>query len=340
MSKIKTEENKPLKELNTFHIDVKAAKYCEIKSKKDILELSENDDFKSEKLVLGGGSNILFTKDFAGLVIKNNIKGIEILSEDENSVKIKAGAGVVWDDLVKFCVEKEFYGIENLSLIPGTVGAAPIQNIGAYGTELSDVLFEVEFYDTEEQKFRSLEKDYCKLDYRNSIFKKELKNKIIITSVTLELSLEKSFNLSYRALQKEFEERSIDNIALSEVRDKIIQIRNSKLPSTDLYGNAGSFFKNPEITVSHFEKLKKKFPDIVYFETGKDKVKVPAGWLIETAGMKGKRIGNTGTYPEQALVIINYGNADGSEVKRFAEKIISEIDNKFGITLIPEVNIL
>ena len=268
------------------------------------------------------------------------IKGIEILDENEDSATVKAGAGVVWDDLVRFCVEREFYGIENLSLIPGTVGAAPIQNIGAYGTEIADTLSEVEYFDFEKYEKFVIRKEDCNLGYRDSIFKNKLKNKIIVTSVILKLSTKKNLNLGYRALQNEFPERYPENISIYEVREKIIKIRESKLPSTDKFGNAGSFFKNPEISEKEFNKLQHKFPDIVYFETGKDKIKIPAGWLIENAGLKGIKKGNTGTYPKQALVLVNYGNAKGSEIKALAEEIIQQIEYRYGVSLVPEVNII
>jgi UDP-N-acetylmuramate dehydrogenase len=337
---IEIKKNISLKGLNTFNIDVKAEKYCEINSVRDISELADSNSFDQKFMILGGGSNVLFTTDFNGLIIKNNLKGIKVISEDTKKVIVKAFAGEVWDDLVKFCVENEYYGIENLSHIPGTVGAAPIQNIGAYGTEISDLIKEVEYFDIFEKIIKIIDNSGCLFGYRNSIFKNELKNKILITAITIKLSKKKIFNLNYRVLAEEFKTANPDNLNIKLLRDKIIEIRDSKLPLTDQFGNAGSFFKNPEITKSEFKELHLKYPDIIFFETEENKMKIPAGWLIENAGLKGYRTGDVGTFPKQALVIVNYGNATGGEVIKFAEMIIGKIKKIYGINLIPEVNII
>jgi UDP-N-acetylmuramate dehydrogenase len=334
-------ENYSLKKLNMFGVESSAKYFIEADN-----ETAINEAFSFCKtvnlpvLILGGGSNILFANDFNGIVIKIGIKGIKILNETNEYAIVESFAGELWDDLVTFCVKKEFYGIENLSLIPGTVGAAPIQNIGAYGIELKDVLQSVEGILIDSNTKKVFTNAECKFDYRDSIFNHALKGKYLITKIVLKLSKQKKFNLNYRAFQDYLNIVDKEKITIKDVSELVKEIRTSKLPDTGEYGNAGSFFKNPEISSSEFFKLHEKYPDIVHFQVEKGKFKIPAGWLIEKGGFKGKREGDVGTYIHQALVIINYGNATGAQIISFAEKIQEAVKNKFGIKLIPEVNII
>ena len=334
-------ENFTLKNYNTFGLDVKAKYFAEVFSNSELKELLSLDNYKSvSKFVLGGGSNILFTKNFEGLVIKISSSEIQIKKEDDDYVFVKASAGVIWHDLVLYCIERNFGGIENLSLIPGTVGAAPIQNIGAYGQELKDVFYSLDgiFKDNLEEK--TFYKDECRFGYRNSIFKNELKNKFIITSVVLILSKKPVINTSYKGINEEINKRNLSAITIKDISNIVCDIRMHKLPDPADIGNAGSFFKNPEITKQKFMDLKTKFPGIIGYNTAGDMFKIPAGWLIENAGLKGKREGNTGTHPKQALVIINYGNATGKEILRFKDLIKETVLGKYGIELEEEVNIV
>jgi UDP-N-acetylmuramate dehydrogenase len=324
-----------------FGVDCSAKYFIEAEKEADINEaLSFSKTVNLSILFLGGGSNILLTKDFNGIVIKIGIKGIKILEDKNEYVIVESYAGELWDDLVSFCVKKEFYGIENLSLIPGTVGAAPIQNIGAYGIEIKDVLQSVEGVLIESNIKKVFSNAECKFDYRDSIFKHEFKDKFVVTKIVLKLSKKKKFNLNYRAFQEFLNLVDKEKITIKDVSELVKEIRSSKLPDTGEFGNAGSFFKNPEINSSEFFRLQEKYPDIVHFQVEKGKFKIPAGWLIEKSGFKGRREGEVGTYKHSALVIINYGNATGAEIISFAEEIQEAVKNKFGIKLIPEVNII
>lgn len=334
-------ENYSLKKYNTFGIEVNSKHFVEINSEDELIDFLKNQpELKKNLFVIGGGSNILFTKDFDGTVLKYSQKGIEVLEENENYVLIKASAGEVWDDVVKFCVENNFYGIENLSLIPGSVGAAPIQNIGAYGVEFKDVFHSLECFEIESCSKNIFTKEDCLFGYRNSVFKNELKGKCVITSVTLKLSVQKNFNISYRALKDYFQKENKEYITLQKVSDAVRAIRKSKLPEPNDLGNAGSFFKNPEISNKHFLRLLEKYPDLVFHKVNEGYYKIPAGWLIEKCGFKGKRIGSVGCYKMQALVIVNYGNATGLEIKKFSEMIRDKVYKAFKINLETEVNIL
>jgi UDP-N-acetylmuramate dehydrogenase len=334
-------ENHSLKYFNTFGVDVKTKLYVEVESQTELFELFNSKYFKENKfMVLGAGSNVLFLNDFDGLIIKLINTTSKIIDETSTEVILECNAGTIWDELVKFSVENNFYGIENLSLIPGTVGAAPIQNIGAYGSELSDVLISVNGISLPLMNKQELNLSECKFGYRNSIFKNELRNNFIITSVKLKLSKIPKVNFNYRDLKDKFNLRSSENISLQEVRDAVIEIRNSKLPDPKNLGNAGSFFKNPTINKNHFLRLKDNNNDLVFFKLDDDNYKIPAGWLIEKCGYKGKRIGDVGTYEKQALIIVNYGNATGCEIKSFSDKIITHVKNDFGIMLEPEVNLI
>lgn len=333
--------NYPLKNLNTFGIPAVARKFIEILRKEDIQKLLNEIDLMNEKfIILGGGSNILFTGDFEGLVIKISTKGIEILEEGENDILISAEAGENWNDVVDFCVERGYYGAENLAGIPGTIGAAPVQNIGAYGAELKDIFHNLEGFSIEKSETKTFTADECRFGYRESIFKRELKNDFLITRVVLRLKKRAELNLNYRAFNDYIKSsgRELNNPA--DVRKAVLEIRGSKLPDPSHLGNAGSFFKNPEIDGEHLLQLKDKYHDLVYFETGDGKYKIPAGWLIEKSGFKGKRSGNTGTFEKQALIIVNHGEASGNEILRFANSIRKVVKDKFRIELLPEVNIL
>lgn len=339
--KMKIEKNISLKRYNTFGIDVKAKFFSEISSELQLKEILSANEYKHlPRLILGGGSNVLFTKDFDGLVLKISIPGIEIIKEDEKTVTIKAGAGVIWHELVLFCVERNYGGIENLSLIPGTVGAAPIQNIGAYGQELKDVFVSLNGVYVDNAQSGTFEKSGCKFSYRNGIFKNELKDKFIITYMTIRLSKNPVLNINYGNVKSELEKLGRKNIGIKEVSDVITEIRLSKLPDPSVIGNAGSFFKNPEVSEEKFNQLKEGFNDIIGFKLENDKVKIPAGWLIESCGWKGKKVGNTGSHAKQSLVLVNYGGASGEEVLNLAEEIKKSVYDKFGIKLDEEVNII
>ena len=335
------QKNYPLKSLNTFGIDVKAQMFANIKSEEQLCLLLTDKNIKEiPKCILGGGSNILFTGNFAGLVIKNSIQGIKIINQDEDYVLIKAGAGEIWHKMVLFCVERNLGGIENLSLIPGTVGAAPIQNIGAYGQEIRDVFEYLEgiYIDSGDKKIFT--KNQCGFGYRDSVFKHELKNKFVITSVVLRLSKEPELKLDYGGVKEELDKLNLENVTIKNISDIICKIRQSKLPDPKQIGNAGSFFKNPEIDEVTFLKLKKVFPAIIGYPLENKRVKVAAGWLIEQCGWKGKRVGNSGSHSRQALVLVNYGGAKSSEVLALAEQIKESVNSKFGIKLEEEISII
>jgi UDP-N-acetylmuramate dehydrogenase len=327
-------ENYPLKKLNTFGIDASARYFAEVVSVSDIHELLELRP--SSLLVLGGGSNILFTKNFDGHVLKNSIKGIELLKEDAESYYVKAGAGEVWHQFVMYCIKNNYAGVENLSLIPGSVGAAPIQNIGAYGVEQKEVFFELEAIDVRENKPVVIAKSDCQFGYRDSIFKREGKGKFIITSVTFKLLKTPQLNTSYGAISQEMEKMGVRDVSISAISQAVCNIRRSKLPDPEKIGNGGSFFKNPVVNNDRYELLKKDFPDIAAYKDPGG-MKLAAGWLIEQCGWKGKQVGNTGVHKDQALVLVNYGNAKGAEVFDLSGKILQSVKEKFGVELEREV---
>jgi len=337
---LQIQENISLKPYNSFGIDVKAHFFAEIFSEDDLKELFQRDLVNSQKLfIIGGGSNVLFTQDYNGLVIKISIKGIksEII---EDKVSVTAGAGEVWNDFVNYCVAHHFAGVENLSLIPGTVGASPIQNIGAYGVELKDVFGSCTAFEIKTGTIKTFTYADCHFGYRESIFKGELKGQYIITSVTFRLSSSAKINTSYGAIETELQARGIENPNIADVSAAVSHIRVSKLPDPSTIGNAGSFFKNPVIEKYEFADIVAKHPDVVHYSTPDDKIKLAAGWLIEQCGWKGKIVGNTGTWKNQALVLVNHGGATGTEVYQFSEQIIDSVKSTFGVTLEREVNIL
>jgi UDP-N-acetylmuramate dehydrogenase len=334
------QENISLLPYNTFHIGAVARFFASITSAEQAQEISQS--LLVEKnicSILGGGSNILFTKDYDGLIIKNEIPGIELINETEDFVFIKSGAGVIWHDLVMYCIERNYGGIENLALIPGCVGASPIQNIGAYGVEVKDVIHVVEAVKIFDRKIISFSNSECHFGYRESVFKNKYKNQFIITSVTYRLRKVPQFNISYGAIPQELERMGVKDLSIKDIALAVMNIRNSKLPNPKVIGNAGSFFKNPEITISLFDQLKSTFPNIVGHATENNMIKVAAGWLIEQAGWKGFRDGDAGCHDKQALVLVNHGNATGSQILELSEKIINSVNDKFGIVLSREVNV-
>lgn len=330
-----------LKPYNTFGIEATAKYFVEVSSIEQLKEILQNPDYQSiKRLILGGGSNMLLTKDFDGLVIKMSIKGMEVVKETEENIWIKAGAGVVWHDLVMHCVNQNYAGIENLSLIPGTVGAAPMQNIGAYGIEIKEVFEELEALEIETGEIRTFDKATCNFGYRESIFKHEAKGKYIILNVTFKLSKNPTFHLEYGAIRDTLAEMGVLELGIRAISDAVIHIRQSKLPNPAEIGNAGSFFKNPEIPNTQFEALKAQFPTIPSYPVNETTTKVPAGWLIEQAGWKGQRFGNVGVHAKQALVLVNYGGGKGEEIKDLSQKIQASVKEKFGIQLSAEVNFI
>jgi UDP-N-acetylmuramate dehydrogenase len=334
------EKNISLKQNNTFGIDVIAKKYAEIYDEEELKELLSQKDIKSEsKLVLGGGSNILFTKDYDGIVLKNSIPGISIIFEDKKHCLVKAGAGVIWNDLVLFAIEKNLGGIENLISIPGTVGAAPVQNIGAYGEELKNTFYSLKGIYLDTAKEALFDKEECKFAYRDSIFKNELMGNFIITYVILHLNKNPQPVFNYGMVKNELEKSRKENYTIKDVSDIIARIRDEKLPNPASIGNAGSFFHNPEIDKTRFLELKKEHPEMPGFTTPHEMVKVPAGWLIEKCGWKGKRINDVGVHEKQALVLVNYGNATGQDILSLAYEIKISVLKTFGIELTEEVNI-
>ena len=335
------QNNFSLKEHNTFGIDVKAKSYTTFSSTKELKKILSSQETKGkQKLILGGGSNILFTKDFNGIVIKNRIKGIEVEKENDEFVWVKANAGESWNDLVKYAISNGYGGIENLSLIPGSVGAAPMQNIGAYGVEIKDVFFELEAMHidtTDEVRFT---KKRCQFGYRDSIFKKFYKDQYVITNVTLKLTKEPILNLSYGAIQTELHAMGIHSPNINDVSKAVCKIRESKLPDPKVIGNSGSFFKNPIVSTEKYNELKVEFPEIASYKLNKKQVKLAAGWLIDNAGWKGKTIENYGIHKDQALVLVNHGGADGANIFKLSEDILADIKAKYDVELEREVNIL
>ncbi len=330
-------KNSSLHKLNSFGVKHKSKYLIEIKRKDDISSIISSKKLRNEKIIIvGGGSNILFTKDFDGIVLLNKILGIDILDEDKDFIKIRVGSGENWDEFVSYCVENNYYGIENLSLIPGSVGAAPIQNIGAYGVEIKDFIDNVIGYDLEEKKEKTYNREFCYFEYRNSIFKKEKKNKFFITHVDFILNKKPNYILNYKDLNN----LDKDTISLKSLRDKVIEIRNSKLPNPNKLGNAGSFFKNPIIKISLFNNIKSEYDDVSGFKIGENNIKLSAAWLIEKCGWKGKVLDKIGVYKKHALVLVNYGEKSGNKIKKLSEEISKSVEEKFNIKLEAEVNII
>jgi UDP-N-acetylmuramate dehydrogenase len=336
--------NVSLKPYNTFGIDVLANCIANFKNTQELEEIFDQTKKANiaERLILGGGSNILFTKNYDGCILKNELKGIEIIHEDENNVYLKVAAGEVWHELVMYCVDNNFNGIENLSLIPGNVGASPMQNIGAYGVEIKDIFLSLEAYHIEEKKIVTFNNADCEFGYRESIFKKQLKNQFVILNVTFKLSKQPNFQTSYGAIEQELANMGVKELSNKAIAQAVINIRSSKLPNPQLIGNAGSFFKNPTVGESTMQTLLNSFPSIPQFVNKKSTVeyKIPAAWLIEQCGWKGYRNNDAGCHINQPLVLVNYGNASGSEIFELSTAIIESVKNKFEIILEREVNII
>ncbi len=338
------EENIPLAHLHTFHIPVTARYYSAIASQEVLIELLRDKTLPSlPYIVIGNGSNLLFVDDFPGWVQHITIGGIEKIFEDHQHIHLRVGAGVEWHQLVMWCVERDYAGIENLSLIPGTVGAAPVQNIGAYGVSFSEVLEELEAVEIHTGKVRKFTKQDCRFGYRDSIFKNDLRNQYIITNVTLRLHKKPKLQITYGAIQETLAKMEVQTLSIKAISDAIIHIRQQKLPDTDKLGNAGSFFKNPVINQQAAAKLQEAYPSLpanVLTPLHDTAFKVSAAWLIEQCGWKGYRRGDVGVYADHALVLVNYGQATGQELLTLSTDIQASVLQRFQIALIPEVVIL
>ena len=338
------QQNISLRQYNSFGIDVKAKYFAAFSSVDELKELNhQTTNYKLQTtnpvLILGGGSNILFTKDFEGYVLKNELKGIELIKEDETYFYVKAAAGENWHQFVMHCIQNNYAGVENLSLIPGNVGASPMQNIGAYGVEIKDVFESLEAFHLHENYLQKFSLEDCGFGYRESIFKRKYKNEFVIISVTYKLKKQPIFNTSYGAIEQELEKMGVKELSIQNISQAVINIRSSKLPNPAEIGNAGSFFKNPEIPKSKFEILKNKFEKIVGYELPNGNVKLAAGWLIEQCGWKGYRKGDAGCNAMQALVLVNYGNAKGAEIYNLSTEILQSVKDTFDVDLEREVNV-
>lgn len=336
---MKLEENYNLQALNTFGIAAEARYFAKVHAEADLREAFQLQI--QPMLILGGGSNLLLTQDFEGLVIKNAIPGKTIIEETDTQAIVRVGAGENWHQFVLWCLDHDLGGVENLSLIPGTVGAAPIQNIGAYGVELKDVFHQLEAMDVATGKMHSFSHAACHFGYRDSVFKNKLKGKYCITQVYVKLTKRAhQLNTSYGAIRDTLAAQGVTEPTIRDISNAVISIRSSKLPDPAKIGNSGSFFKNPEIPAAQFAELQQRFPHIISFPGSKGKIKVPAGWLIEQCGWRGTRRGDAGCYDKQALVLVNYGNAKGEEIWALAQDIVASVRDTFDITLSPEVNII
>jgi UDP-N-acetylmuramate dehydrogenase len=332
-------KNVSLKNYNTFRMNYRSELFYSVSSEKEAIEVIPGAaSHENPMLILGGGSNLLFTADFKGIIIHPAISGISIEETHSDFVIVSAGAGVEWDSFTEWAVVNGFGGIENLSLIPGTVGAAPVQNIGAYGVEVKDTIEKVRAISVENASVREFGNNECKFGYRSSIFKTDLKGRYMITRVYFKLSSDPSLNLNYGSLANEVSK--LGGATLKNVRDSVINIRRNKLPDPEIIGNAGSFFKNPVVDFSTAELLRKRYPEIPCYKDASGGIKLAAGWLIEQCGWKGKRSGNTGVYDKQALVIVNYGDASGPEILNFSEEIRKSVRYRFEVELEREVEVI
>ena len=331
-------ENISLKPFNTFGIEVNATQFVEVEQVSQLKEILQKN--KLPLLILGGGSNVLFTQNFNGLVLKNQLKGKSLFSENEQEVIIKVGAGEVWHEFVLYCIDKGYAGVENLSLIPGSVGASPIQNIGAYGVEVKDVIVEVEAMNLKDYSIKTFSNSACEFDYRSSIFKTTEKENYFIIAVTFRLTKNARLNTSYGAIADELKSMNVQHPTIKDISNAVITIRTTKLPDPKKIGNCGSFFKNPTVTENVKNKILEIYPDAPYYPQTNGCYKLAAGWLIEKCGWKGKRIDNYGVHVYQALVLVNYGGAFGSDIFSLSEAIIQSVLTTFGIKLEREVNII
>ena len=332
------EYNIDLKHFTTFGVSANAKKFATFSTEEEARNLTKNNN--EALLILGGGSNVLLTQDFNGLVLKNEIKGISIIEKNNVSVVLKVGAGEEWHNFVLHTIENGYFGIENMSLIPGSVGASPMQNIGAYGVEIKDVFEKLEALEIETGEIHTFTKEACAFGYRESVFKHALKGKFIITHVYFRLSLVEKISTKYGAIDQELLKNGISNPTSKDVSNAVIAIRSSKLPNPKDLGNAGSFFKNPVVPLKLYNKIRETFSNAPSYPIDENSVKVPAGWLIESAGWKGKKVGACGVHVNQALVLVNYGGATGNDILNLSTEIIENIYQKFGIVLEREVNIL
>jgi len=337
---VNIQENISLKPYNSFGLEAKARFFVEVTGPVQLQKVLELEAY-TKKFILGGGSNMLLVKDVDALVIHIAMKGIQIVEEDENYVEVKAMAGENWHDLVLWCLDRDYGGLENLSLIPGQVGTAPIQNIGAYGVELKDVFVSCEAMEVKTGELLAFDGQDCQFGYRDSIFKQGAKDRYIISSVTLRLTKrDHRLHTNYGAIETQLRERGIVYPTIRDISDVVIAIRSQKLPDPKVLGNSGSFFKNPVVARKAFDKLQKQNPELPFYELEGDRFKIPAAWLIEQCGFKGKRFGDAGVHEKQALVLVNYGQASGREILELAQKIQGEVKRKFGLELRPEVNII
>lgn len=327
----------PILKYNTFGMDVKASRFVEYSSVDELKTFLASRDVALPLLHIGGGSNLLFLSDFKGTILHSAIKGFCIEGESDEWVDIKAGAGEVWDDFVAYTVSEGWYGAENLSIIPGEVGASAVQNIGAYGVEVKDIILKVHTVSVSDASERVFTNGECRYSYRNSIFKEELKGKYIVTYVTYRLRKKAEYHLSYGNISAELERRGLEP-SLENVRNVIIDVRRSKLPEPSELGNAGSFFMNPMVSVQKFRQLQEEYPDMPHYPVDDNTVKVPAGWMIDCCGWKGRNIGPAGVYQKQALVLVNLGGATGNEISNLANEIMKSVKDKFGVDIHPEVN--
>ena len=337
---MQVQENVSLKQYNTFGIDITAKNFANFGYVSELEDLLTTNNNQQPTFILGGGSNILFTKNFNGLVLKNNLKGITLVNEDANFYYVKAAAGEVWHNLVKFCINNNYAGIENLSLIPGNVGASPMQNIGAYGVDISNIFESLEAYHIKDKTIVNFWLADCQFGYRESIFKHQYKGQFVILSVTYKLHKQPIFNTNYGAINTELEKMGITELTIKAISQAIITIRTSKLPDPKMIGNAGSFFKNPQISKFRLHVLKEQYEAIPAYPVDEMHYKIAAGWLIEQCGWKGFRKGDAGCNPLQALVLVNYGSATGQEIFDLSTSIIQSVEQKFGIVLEREVNIM
>jgi len=336
-------QNISLQQYNTFGIDVKAklfADFSSLQKLQEVLAYARQLSPNAQKLILGGGSNLLFTKDVDGFVLKNEITGIEQVKDDEDFVYLQAGAGVNWHAFVQYCVQQNLGGAENLSLIPGNVGASPMQNIGAYGVEIKDLFEELEAYHLNDKSVVKFSNSDCAFGYRESVFKRQYKNQFVILNVTYKLRKQPMFNTSYGAINQELEQMCVTELSVKDISQAVINIRSSKLPDPKVIGNAGSFFKNPSVSKEKYSELQNEFSSIAAYANADGTMKLAAGWLIEQCGWKGHRKGDAGCHAKQALVLVNYGHATGKEIYELSEEILQSVKTKFGVLLEREVNII
>jgi len=334
-------ENISLKSLNTFSIDVSARYFSRFKTIDELQEILNWSKLKGlNPMILGGGSNVLFTKNYDGLILKNELIGIEKVKEDDSFVYLKAGGGVVWHDFVMYCIKNNLSGIENLALIPGCAGASPMQNIGAYGVEVKDSFYELTAMDKQTSQAYKFSNSECEFGYRESVFKHKYKDRFVITDVTYRLSKTPHFKIEYGAIRQQLEDDNVQELSIAAIANAVIAICTSKLPDPAVIGNAGSFFKNPSVPEEQFDLLKEKYPGIVGYKNTEGLVKVAAGWMIDRCGLKGFRRGDAGVHDKQALVLVNHGKATGNEILEISKIVRTAVFEKFGIEIVPEVNII